>query len=80
MKVYAKVTSNRNAAQREDFASVSEKLGSVVNDALADGLEIFDLAIAKVCQEIAQPVDILLFLLLPKLLVRAKLEQDLIIQ
>jgi hypothetical protein len=49
-------------------------LGSVVNDALADSLEVFDLAVAKVCQDIAQPVDILLFLLLPKLLVRAELE------
>lgn len=78
-RLHDKVTSNRNATQRENLAPVSEELGSVVNDALADGLKILDLAVAKVRQEMTQPVDILVFLLLLKVAVSTKLEEDLVI-
>ena len=74
-----KVTSDRNAAQGEDLALVSEKLGSVVNDPLADGLKVLDLAVAEIRQEELQPVDVLVLPRLVKLVVSAKLEEDLVI-
>lgn len=74
-----KVTSDRNAAQGEDLALVSEELGSVVNNALADGLKVLDFAVAEIRQEELQPVDVLVLPRLVKLAVSAELEEDLVI-
>lgn len=71
--------SNGDIAQRKNLCLVTTELGSVVDDALADGLEVPNSAVAEVRQEVSEPADIALLLLFFVITISTKLKKNLVI-
>lgn len=66
-------------AQGEDLRGVFAELCAIVDDTLADGLKILDLAVPEVGEQLSETVDILLLLLTFVVTVGSQLEENLVI-
>lgn len=71
--------SKSDASQRKHLALVVLKTRPVVDNALANGVKVLYLAIAKACQQSLEPVDVLLPVVVVDPVVGSQLEQNLVI-
>lgn len=70
---------NRDVSQRENLTLVVLELGAVLDNALADGVKVFDFTVPEVGQQCLETCDIFLFSICSEPFIRAKLKQDLVI-
>lgn len=77
--ILSRAPSQGDTTQRKDLRLVAMEFGAVLDDALADCLEVLHLSVAEVREQFAKSCNVILLLLPLVVTIGTELEEDLVI-